>query len=301
MKKIVVTQNHDLYPDQIERLKSLGEVKFYNDLAKTPEEWLERVGGFEIICSGKFGLKQKIYELGDVFISLPFVDIGWIDSRKLKERNITVSYSPGCNRVAVSEWIIGMMINLLRDLPKYIGVGSLPKHTLPEKTAGLAKKKVTILGPGNIGSRVGKICESLEMEVSYFKKGDDLLKSVKDADVVINTLSNNPTTQGLLDKKFFDSFKNGAYFISVTSSQIYDVDSLLAALDKNIAGAAIDTGQIQVGDTDDPFYQRLLKNPKILVTPHIAYNSDTTARVGNDMMIDNIEAYLAGKPTNLVA
>ena len=300
MKKIVVTQNHDLYPDQIERLKSLGEVKLYDDLAKTPEEWLERVRGFEIICSGKFGLKQKIYELKDVFISLPFVDIGWVDKEKLKERNSTVSYSPGCNRVAVSEWIIGMMINLLRELPKYIGVKSLPKHTLPEKTVGLAKKKVTILGPGNIGSRVGKICESLEMEVTYFKKRDSLLKSIKDADVVINTLSNNPTTQGLLDKNFFDAFKNGAYFISVTSSQIYDVDGLISALEKSIAGAAIDAGQIQVGDTSDPFYQRLLKNTKVLVTPHIAYNSETTARLANDMMIDNIEAYLAGKPTNLL-
>jgi phosphoglycerate dehydrogenase-like enzyme len=147
---------------------------------------------------------------------------------------------------------------------------------------------------------VGKICESLEMEVSYFKEGDNLLNSVKDADVIINTLSNNPTTQGLLDKKFFNSFKKGAYFVSVTSSQIYDIDALLSALDKNIASAAIDAGQIQVGDTDDPFYRRLLKHPRILATPHIAYNSDTTARVGNDMMIDNIEAYLAGKPTNLV-
>ncbi|OGY24956.1 MAG: hypothetical protein A2Y57_02430 [Candidatus Woykebacteria bacterium RBG_13_40_7b] len=113
-------------------------------------------------------------------------------------------------------------------------------------------------------------------------------------------MSDNPTAQGLLDKNFFGSFKKGAYFISVTGAKIYDVDALIESLDKNIAGAAIDTGDTQVGDTSDPYYKKLLANTKILATPHIAYNSDTTARRSNDMMIDNIEAWLAGEPINLV-
>lgn len=76
---------------------------------------------------------------------------------------------------------------------------------------------------------------------------------------------------------------------------------MLEALDKNIlAGVAIDCGSIQVGKADDPFYIRLSKHSKILVTPHIAYNTDVTDRKGNRIMIDNIEAYLKGNPINLV-
>ena len=58
-KKIIVTQGMDLFPDQIERLKTLGEVKIYNDLAKTSEEWLERCNGFDIIVDAIFGTGFK--------------------------------------------------------------------------------------------------------------------------------------------------------------------------------------------------------------------------------------------------
>lgn len=299
-KKIIITQGMDLFPDQIERLKTLGEVKIYNDLANTSEEWLDRCKDFDIICTGKFGLKQKVYELKNVFIPLPFVGIGWLDKEKLEKKNIKVAYSPGCNKDAVSEWIIGMMINLLREFPRYINIKDLPEHTLPEKALGLTNKKVCILGAGNIGSRVGKICESFNMKVNFFRRGDDLLQSIKYADIVINCLSQNPTTLDLLNSKFFSTFKNSSYFISVTSPKIYDIETLLDSLGKNIAGAAIDAADIQVGDTNDPFYKKLLQYNRVLATPHIAYNTDVTARVGNDMMIDNIEAYLKGKPINLL-
>ena len=299
-KKIVVTQGIDLYPEQKERLKVLGEVKIYNDLAKTPEEWLNRCKDFDIICTGKFGLQQKIYELKNVFISLPFVGVGWLDKEKLEKRNIKVAYSPGCNKDAVSEWIIGMMINLLREFPRYINIKNLPEHILPKRTLGLTGKKVCVLGAGNIGSRVGKICESFGMEVIFFLRGNNLLQSVKDADIVINCLSQNPTTLKLLDDKFFSELKDGSYFISVTSPTIYDLEALLSRLGKNIAGAAIDAADAQIGNTNDPFYKKLLQNDIVLATPHIAFNTDVTARVANDIMINNIEAYLEGKQINLL-
>jgi phosphoglycerate dehydrogenase-like enzyme len=67
-----------------------------------------------------------------------------------------------------------------------------------------------------------------------------------------------------------------------------------------LAGAAIDAGGVQVGNYNDPYYQKLINHPKILATPHIAYNTDITARVANDMMIDNIEAWIKGTPKNLI-
>ena len=77
MKKIVITQNLDLFPDQIEILKKLGNCTFFKTLSKDYEEWLERVKDAEIICSGKYGLKQKIGELSNKFISAPFVGTGF--------------------------------------------------------------------------------------------------------------------------------------------------------------------------------------------------------------------------------
>ena len=184
----------------------------------------------------------------------------------------------------------------MRELPKNTNSAPKTEYVLPKRTLGLTGKIVCVLGAGNVGLRVGKICEAFGMEVYFFKQGDDMAN----ADVVINCLSQNPTTEKLLGGKFFSSFKNGSYFISVTSNRIYDAEALLSLLGKNIAGAAIDAGDARPGDTNDDFYRKLLENGKVLATPHIAFNTDVAARVANDMMIDNIEAYIKGNPINLV-
>jgi phosphoglycerate dehydrogenase-like enzyme len=300
MKKIVVTQDLGLNKEERERLNNLGEVKYYEDLPKTPEAWLERCKGADIICSGKFGLKLKYKELENTFLSLPFVVTDFLDRDILKERNIKVSNCPGCNKEAVSEWIIAMILNLLRDLPNWINKLH-SESKIPKETKGLVKKNITILGKGNIGSKVGKICEALEMNVNYFTRNDNLIESIKEADVVVDTLDSNKTTEGLLNKEFFSSFKKGSYFITVTSSKIYNVEAMLEALDNDIlSGIACDCGSIQVGDINDSFYIKLANHPKVLATPHIAYNTDVRDRKANKMMIDNIEAYLNDKPINLI-
>jgi len=301
MKKIVVTQPMDLFPDQIDRLKKFGGVKIFSNLAKSYDDWLERCRDADIICSGKYGLKQRYQELRDVFISVPFVGVNWLDTNKLKEKNIVVSRSPGCNKIAVSEYIMGMMLTLLRDFPKYINATELSDGGLPSRKSGLAGKEVCVLGKGNVGSRVGALCEAFNMKVSYFNRGDNLLNKVKEADVVVNCLSSNPTTKNMLDEKFFSSMKKSSYFITVTSGSVNDIEAIIKALDNGIlAGVGIDTGGIQVGNVKDPLYLKLQKHPKILVTPHIAYCTESTARNCNDMMIDNVEAWLKGKPINVV-
>ena len=113
MKKIVVTKDLGLSSEQRKRLESLGDVTYYDDLAKSSEEWVKRCQGADIVLAGKAELKEGMYKIKDTFFSLRFVGIGWIDKQKIKESNITVSYCPGCNKEAVSEWAIAMMLVLL--------------------------------------------------------------------------------------------------------------------------------------------------------------------------------------------
>ncbi len=300
MKKIVIAQPMHMYPDQIERLKKLGSVTFYDEFTKSSNEWLERVQGADIICSNKTGLKQKIYDLENVYMSLPFVGVGWMDLEKLKARNIIVSCCPGCNKEAVSEWMLTMILNLAREIPAMVNNDKMKRNSWTDKT-GLAEKNVTVLGHGNIGSRIGEVLKVLLMNVTYFDKGDNLLEKVKDADFVVNALSENPGTIGLLDAEFFQSLKQGVYFVTITSSTLYDADAMISEIKSGrIAGAADDCGTIDVGDSSDPYYLKLTANLKILTTPHIAARTDVTCRKSYDMMIDNIEHYLKGELINLV-
>ena len=301
MPKIVVTNHQDFTDEQRKRLSSLGDVTYHETLP-TGEEYLERVKGADIICSGTAGLQDVYAQLKDVYITVGFVSVAFVDVNVLKKNNVTISNAPGANRYAVSEWVIGMMITMSRKLDMFLNHKESLRRDgkLPPLTPGLAEKSVTILGKGQIGPRVGEIAESLGMTVSYFKRGDDLYDSVKDADYVVNTLSSNPTTKGLLDYEFFEAMKKGSSFVDVTRSEIVDNDAMLKGLDEGrLTSVASDCGGILVGDTDDPLYQKLLNHPKVYVTPHISYNTPLSMKIGNDIMIDNVEAWINGKPQNI--
>jgi glycerate dehydrogenase len=299
MPKIVVTQPMYFLPHHKEHLNKLGEVTYYDEMAESPDEWLARCQGYDIICTSIFGIRDRWQELHDVFVSLPFVGVGFFDSAKLKANNVTVSNSPGCNRHAVTEWIIGMMIMMGRKLDTFLNTKELPPDS-NTPTFGFADKNVTILGRGNIGGRVGTICEALEMNVTYFRRGDDLRTQVKNADVIIDTLSTNPGTTKLLNQQFFSWLKDGAMFITIAIDTV-DIPAMIEALDNGkLAYAAHDAINIQVYDTSDPNYQLLAAHPKAYATPHIAFNTDVTRRIANDMMIDHVEAWIQGKPKNLI-
>jgi glycerate dehydrogenase len=301
MKKLVVTNPMGFSPDQKARLEKLGDVTYHDTHPTDADEWLERCQGFDIICSWINGLRDHYDKLKDVFISVPFVGVSsFADPKVVKTQNLIISNSPGSNRHAVSEWIIYMILTSMRRLDHYLNTTENLTIPLPIPSIGLAGKHITILGKGNIGTRVGAICTALEMHVTYFTRGDDLHQSIKTADVIVDALSTHPTSKGLLNQAFFAATKKDAIFISVTVDAITDFDAMLAALDRGqLAYVAHDVMNAKPGDTKNPLYQRLLKHKKVFTTPHISAFTDVTNQIGNDMMIANVESFIAGNPINV--
>ena len=303
MPKIVVTNNQYFTSEQKERLDKLGDVTYHDKLPKDGAEYLEIVKGADIICSGTAGLQDAYADLKDVYVTVGFVSVAFVDTEVMRKNGVTISNAPGANRHAVSEWIIWAMLNLFRKFDTALNREENYRKggNLPPLTESLADKKLVILGAGNVGRQVGKLAEAFEMKVDYFKRGDNLLSKVKDADVVVDTLSSNPSTEKILNEEFFSSLKNGSYFVSVTRAEVADQDAMLKALDDGIfAGVATDCGGVLVGDTDDPLYKKMLAHPKVLATPHISWSATKSLQVGSDIMIDNVEAYINGTPQNIV-
>ncbi len=299
MHKIVVAQPIGLSEAQKTQLNTLGNVTYYDSRAVSPEEWLARCDGFDVICTGVFGVQTKYQELNNVFISLPFVNTGWVDLNVLQRNNITIANSPGSNRYAVAEWIIGMLLTVTRELPTYLRVEELPFGKMPPASIGLEGKHITILGQGNIGTIVGNVCSAFGGRVNFLKRGGDLATSVIDSDIVIDTLSVNPSTSNLLDEKFFDVLKPKTIFVTVSAGNVVNLDAMFDALDSDKIASVIHDAQI-FGSTSDPIYKRLLAHEKVYVTPHIGHNTDVSEFTSNQMMIENIESWFAGKPIHII-
>ena len=97
------------------------------------------------------------------------------------------------------------------------------------------------------------------------------------------------------------SRKKGVYYISFVRPYTYDLDGLLKSIDRGIVGgAAIDCDPEKFGDTTNEFYKKALSNPKVLVTPHIAFSTKQAIVNGAEIAVKNIEAFVAGKPQNIL-
>lgn len=296
MPKIVVTQDLNLSQEQIKRLENLGELTLYNQIASSHEELIQRCLDADIVCARKTDLESVYSYLSNVFISAPFVEVGWANRELLKARHITIANAPGCNKEAVSEWVIGMLINMFRKLPESINANYTPTQ---QHTLSLAERKVCILGVGNIGSRVGQMCNALGMNLVFFKRGDNLISKTNSVDVVINCLNRNESTEKLLNQEFFSKLKTGAYFISIADPHTFEPQALFNIIDaKQLGGVALDASVVSVYGKD--FYAKCKDHPKIYITSTIAARTDITARNANDIMISNIEAWLQGKAQNII-
>ena len=299
--KILIVDIMFLLKEQMERLEQLGEVeeifKTKNDIA--PESYFQKCLEADVICAYKTFIDYKrLYELHDVLISIPFGKPDFwnrLDIDRLNERNITIKHTRRRYKEALVEWIIYMMLTLSRGIKEKIRTEEDDIFKNLATGYSLAGKNVTILGKGVIGTALKPVCDSLKMNVNYYTRDSDLLECVKDADFVVNCLGVDAKS-GFLDKNFFNALKKGSYFIYVASPRIYDHNALFEALDDGtLMGAADDVASAKIGDTGGQMYKKLLENPKVLITPHIAWRTDFESEKSYDPMIDEIELYLDEK------
>ncbi|MFA6993593.1 MAG: NAD(P)-dependent oxidoreductase [Patescibacteria group bacterium] len=297
MKKITIVGNFNFNDEQKARLEALGEVK-YLPHQTSAEEWSRVAQETDVICSDGFGLLDNLYNLKNVFVTYPYIELGYFDSKKLAANGVTIANTQGSNRDSIIEWVVFITLSLFRKFPTMLNVtADIPLEFNPS----LSGKSVLIVGKGSIGTKIGSICESLGMVVDFFIRGDNLLDKASKADLIINCLNCNSTSKNLLDEKFFMSLKQGAYFISFVRLYTYDLDALIKSLDQNIlAGAAIDCDPEKLGSVNNEFYQKILKHQKILATPHIASITEQSKKNAAEIIVKNVEAYISGKPLNII-
>lgn len=296
MKKIIVSGANPTEA-QKRRLEAVGEVQ-YLPSAGSSEDLVKQAAGADILFSNGDFLLETLPKLKNIFVTYPYVELGSFDSEELKKNGVTVANSQGGNRPSIIEWTMFMILALFR---KFVPMVRAAENFPVELQQSLVDKKVLIVGKGSIGSKIAIPCEAFGMKVEFFERGDDLRAKSADADLVINALNCNSSSKNLLNDAFFMGMKKDSYFVTFVRPYTYSLDGLIAAIDKGIvAGAAIDCDPEKFGDTTNVFYQKALSNPKILVTPHIAFSTKQAVANGAEIAVQNIEAFATGKPQNVL-
>ena len=164
-----------------------------------------------------------------------------------------------------------------------------------------------IVGFGEIGRAVAKLADALGMNViastrspgQYpdFVRMVDLDELFRTADVVSLHCPLTPETQGLLNAARLQAMKRSAFLINTSRGQLIDEPALAEALaNGEIAGAGLDVLSAEPPPADHP----LVSAPNCFITPHLAWATLSARTRLMQVAVENVAAFLAGKPQNVV-
>ena len=267
--------------------------------ATSVDDFLTKTQGADAVYDAdtKYLLKA-LPKLRNVYVAYPFIELGNFDSEKLAKNGVFVANARGANKNSIVEWVMFMILALLRKLPEKTRVKTNINF---ERTRSLEDKNVLVVGHGDIGSEIGRRCEAFSMNVSFYERGEDLTSKVKNVDVVINALNVNSSSHNLINTDVFANMKRNSVFVSFARRHTYDLDGLIKAIDGGgISGAAIDCDPEASGSVENDFYQTALSCDKILVTPHIAFATDIAGQNGHKVAIENLSKFVSGEKVNVV-
>lgn len=299
--------------EALNQLRQLAEVQIYTEKASSPEELRERLQGAEVVINiraySKFNesLLQACPDLK--LISVLGIGTDNIDLPAASRAGIKVCNTPGYSAVSVAEHTLTLMLAAARKIPAHdqeLRAGRwtrLPMIQLHGKILG-------ILGFGNIGRQLGLLAKGIGMKVwawtlnpsperaaesgIQFVEFDQLLSQ---SDVISITIQASEKTRGLISREALAKVKPSCILVNTARASIVDTSTLIEFLRTGkIAAAALDVYDQEPLPPTDP----LLSLANVVLSPHNAGMTPEAIEKGNQMVVDNVIAFLQGRLINLV-
>lgn len=285
--------------------------------ATAPHDIVERLRGATIAITNKVPLRApELAQLPDLkMIAVAATGTDNVDLAACRERGIVVANIRDYSVVSVPEHCFALMLAVRRNLRAYaadVEAGTWERSTrfclLDHPIGDLAGSRLGIVGYGALGRRVAQIGRAFGMEIAVTSRSPvadaDVVQLPLDrllatSDVVSLHLPLTGETRNMIGARELASMKRGAILINTARGGLVDEAALAEALTQGvIAGAGFDVLSQEPPAPDNPLLR--LRLPNFVLTPHVAWASGGAMQTLADMLVDNIEAWVAGTPKNVV-
>ncbi len=318
--KIVILDGYAENPGDLswDGIRRLGELTVYD---RTPlqdtEEIQRRIGNAEVVLTNKTPLSRATIERAPSlrFIGLLSTGYNVVDLAAAKEKGIPVSNVPSYGTAAVGQFAIGLLLEICHHIGHHdqaVHAGRWEKsddwcfwdYPLIE----LQGKTMGIIGFGRIGQTTGRIARALGMEVMAFDRHPkesgkaiadyvSLEELLEKSDVISLHCPLFPDTQGIINRNTIAKMKDGVIILNNARGPLIVEQDLADALNSGkVYAAGLDVVSSEPIQGDNP----LLHAKNCIITPHISWASKESRQRLLDIVTDNLKAYAAGKPINVV-
>jgi glycerate dehydrogenase len=305
--KITVLDGYALNPGDLswQPLGTFGDVEIFDRTA--PHETVERARGSAALLTNKTALTAEVIaQLPELrYIGVIATGYNVIDIEAARARGIVVSNVPTYGTASVAQFTFALLLELCHRVAL---------HSEEARTGGwtrnpdwsyshapqieLVGKTMGIVGYGRIGRKTAQLADAFGMRVMPYDidRGslDDLLA---ESDVVSLHVPLFPETREMINAGTLALMKPTAYLINTSRGPLINERDLADALNSSrIAGAALDVLSVEPPPADHP----LLSARNCIVTPHMAWSTTEARRRLMQIVIENVSAFCAGSPQNVV-
>jgi glycerate dehydrogenase len=316
--KIVVLDGYTLNPgdNPWDELAALGEIEVYDRTESS--QIAKRAENAEIIVTNKVPLRRSTLDTLDAlrFIAVSATGYDIVDIDAAVEKGVPVSNVPVYGTETVAQYVLALVLELARrpalhDEAVRQGEWNAQPHWSFWKTPliELAGKTMGIVGFGRIGRRIGELAAAFKMNVVAYDPyhGDtpghasfswmNLEELFKQSDFVSINSNQTEDNIGFVNRRLIGLMKRDAFLINTSRGSLVNETDLAEALNSGqIAGAALDVVSKEPIEPDNP----MLSAKNVILTPHIAWAAlDARKRLMNET-VENVKAFLSGKPQNVV-
>ncbi len=314
--KIVVLEGYASNPGDLswEKFAALGELTVYDRTA--PEEILPRIRDAQIVLINKTRLTAELLAQCPHLRMIGVMATGYnvVDIDAAKRLGITVCNVPGYSTMAVAQ----MTFALLLEMTQQVGLHNSSIHAgrwtqAPDfcywdaPLTELDGKTMGLVGYGAIGQAVGRIAQAFGLRLlvtarherpvpagARFVSTEELLR---EADIVSLHCPQTAENLHMIDAAALETMKNGAILLNTARGGLIDEQAVADALKRGkLRFYGADVVSAEPIDADNP----LLTAPNCYLTPHIAWAPKETRVRLHGVVLENLRAFLAGRPQNVV-
>ena len=291
------------------RAKEAGFVIEYGRLkGRTEQDLIDATKGYVSVIAGdvEWFTPNVLEAIKDEMKAVMRWGVGYdkINTAAARERGIDVIIAGGGNSTAVADLAVMYMLALGRQIccfDKEVRAGKWTRRRSPQ----LLGKTVGIIGFGRIGTIVASFLTGFKCKVLVYDKyitrdvytrygvqQASIDEIARTCDYITLHTPLNDETRGMINKDFFSKMKPTAYLINTSRGPVVNQADLYDALANNvIAGAGIDVFEEEPIPKDSPLFS--LDN--IILSPHVAYNTNEANALTAEKLIDNLSAALKGE------
>jgi lactate dehydrogenase-like 2-hydroxyacid dehydrogenase len=228
-----------------------------------------------------------------------------VDAAYARDHNIMVTNTPDVLTEEVADVAMGLLISTLREFVKadrYVRSGLWQTQNYPLSVGSLRDRKVGIVGMGRIGQAIARRIEASHVPVFYhsrkpasgvsYKHYPDLIEMAKAVDTLMVIVPGGASTNKMINAEVMKALGPRGVIINVARGSVIDEQALVAALKSGtILAAGLDVFEKEPNVPDE-----LKSMQNVVLLPHIGSASVVTRNAMDQLVVDNLKNWFAGKP-----